>query len=481
MKVNDKFLLKTYIGPFFLTFLVVLFVFIMQFLWKYIDDLVGKGLDILTLGKLFFYSVFTFVPMALPLGVLLSSLITFGNLAERNELTAMKSAGISLYRIIQPILIFVIGITCMAFVFTNNVVPYMSLKFTTLLHDIQAQKPALNIEEGIFYRDIDNYIIRIGKKETDNKTIHDIIIYDHTRNTGYTTMTYAQKGTMEMTEDKNYLLFTLENGFIYDENRNYDPTLKASELPLTRGVFKSQQIRFDLSSFQRQSIGEDFYKDNYEMLNVLQLNTFIDTMSQELSAMDRHRGDELLNRIIYIHRDYNDSLVSSYSITPQDSVRPLTLDEQITKYSYAIQHLRDGTGATEFDLMEYESIASHKWRYEIEWHKKFSLSLACLLLFFVGCPLGAIIRKGGLGIPLTVSVFIFVIYWVLTTTGERMARIGTVSPFLGVWFASIILLLLGIFFIYKASTEAGLSDLSLIKQWFNKLSRFNPLKPTKDV
>lgn len=478
MKVNDKFLLKTYIGPFFLTFLVVLFVFIMQFLWKYIDDLVGKGLDILTLGKLFFYSVFTFVPMALPLGVLLSSLITFGNLAERNELTAMKSAGISLYRIIQPILIFVIAITCVAFVFTNNVVPYMSLKFTTLLHDIQAQKPALNIEEGIFYREIDNYIIRIGEKDKDNKTIHDIIIYDHTRNTGYTTMTYAEKGTMEMTKDKQYLLFTLENGFVYDENRNYDPSLKASEMPLTRGTFKSQQMRFDLSSFQRQSIGEDFYRDNYEMLNVLQLNRYIDTMQQELSAMGACRGNNLLGRIIYINRDYQDSVAATYSTT-QDSVKKLTLAEQINMYATAIQTLRDGTGITEFDLMEYESIANNKWRYEIEWHKKFSLSLACLLLFFVGCPLGAIIRKGGLGIPLTVSVFIFVVYWVVTTTGERMARIGTISPFLGVWFASMILLPLGIFLLYKASTEAGLNDLSVLKKWFNKLSNLNPLRPKK--
>ena len=479
MKVTDKFLLKTYIGPFILTFMVMLFILLMQFLWKYVDDLVGKGLELSVLLKLLFYSAFTFVPLALPLSVLLSSLITFGNLSERNELTALKSAGIPLFRIMRPLTIFAVAVSIIAFVFANNVVPVMSLKFTVLLHDIQAQKPALSIDEGMFYRGIDNYIIRIGKKDKDNSTIYDVLIYDHTRNNGYATLTYGKKGKMELSDNEQTLFFTLEDGFIYDENVQYDAASRATDMPLLRGTFKSQQVKFDLSSFKLQHTSEDFYKDSYEMLNVLQLDRYIDTMRSELFALKSRRGNDLILNMRTLSNLYTDTAKHQYADTLSRQIQ-FTLAQKEKIYNYAVQSSRENTGLMEFNMIDYDSQQKQLWRYEIEWHRKFSLSIACLLLFFIGVPLGAIIRKGGLGIPLTVSILVFVVYWVTSTMGERMSRIGTIPHYFGMWISTLLLLPLGIFLVYKASTEAGLSDLSALKVFFNKLSAKNPLRKLKN-
>ena len=473
MKILDRYLLKTYIAPFILTFLVVLFVFLMQFLWKYVDDLVGKGLEAVIILKLIFYMSFVFMPMSMPLAALLSGLITFGNLAEKNELTAMKSSGVSLHRILFPLSLFALGLSALTFVLANNVMPIANLKTSTLIHDIQAQKLALNIEEGIFYRDIDNYILRVGKKDKDNQTIHDVLIYDHTRNTGLTTLTYAKHGSMVMSENKQYLILTLEDGFLYDENVRYDASVSPSQLPILRGTFQSQQIRFDLSSFQLQQTSEDFYKDSYEMLNVQQLNAFIDTMQTEISTMKAEIGRSSMDYFRYISLYYVDSLsIDSLDIKPDSIV--MSQDDKQKIYSSAIQIAREQSSFLDFKTMDYESKEKQLWRYEIEWHRKYALSLACILLFFVGAPLGGIIRKGGIGVPFAVSILIFVIYWVLSTTGERMTRVGTVPSYFGMWLSTIILTPFAVFLTYKASVEAGLGDITSIKQQISnsKIAKF---------
>ena len=466
MKIVDRYLLKTYSSPFLLTFLVVIFVFLMQFLWKYIDDLVGKGLELSILVKLVFYSLSTFMSMSMPLAILLSGLIAFGNLAEKNELTAMKSAGISLYRILRPLAVFVIGLMALTFVISNNVMPIANLKLYTLLHDIQSQKLALNIDEGIFYRGLDNYIIRIGKKERDNQTIHDILIYDHTQTTGLTTLTYAKHGSMVMSENKHFLILSMEDGFIYDENVRYDASKPPSELPILRGTFKSQQMRIDLSSFQFQQSNDDFYKDSYEMLNVKQLSDYIDTMNTEISDFKAEVGRSMFGNFRYIAMYFSDSL----SLDPENSdTVAMSKDDRQKIYSSAVQLAREHCGFLDFHATDCEMKEKRLWRYEIEWHRKYVLSVACILLFFVGAPLGAIIRKGGLGVPFAVSILIFVIYWVLLTTGERMARVGTVPPYIGMWLSTIVLSPFAVFLVYKASIEAGLTDFANIKQQINSL------------
>jgi len=431
-------------------------------LWKYIDDLVGKGLEITILLKLIFYISFTFMPLSIPLAALLSGLITFGTLGEKNELTAMKSAGVSLYRILLPLSLFALGLSVLTFVLANNVMPVATLKSSTLIHDIQSKKLALNIDEGMFYRDIDNYILRIGKKERDNQTIHDVLIYDHTRTTGLTKLCYAKHGSMMMSENKQYLILTMEDGFVYDERARYDASKPPSELPIMRGTFESQKIRFDLSSFQFQRSDEDFYKDSYDMLSVQQLNTFIDTMRVEVVDLKSEAGNSLFSNFRYISLYYVDSL-------PIESLKPLsdsTMFSQANKqkiYANAIQLAREQSSFFDFKTMEYESKEKQLWRYEIEWHRKYVLAVACILLFFVGAPLGAIIRKGGLGVPFAVSILIFVIYWATGMTGERMARVGTVPSFFGMWLSTIILSPFAIFLIYKASVEAGISDIANLK------------------
>ena len=463
MKAVDKYLLKTYIAPFVLTFMVVLFVFLMQFLWKYIDDLVGKGLEASIILKLIFYTSFTFIPMSMPLAVLLSGLITFGNISEKNELTAMKSAGISLYRILVPLFVLVMGLSGLNFLMANNITPIVSLKARSLLEDIRDQKMALSIDEGVFYRGIDNYIIRIGERENDGQTIHDILIYDHTRANGLTTLTYAKHGSMVMSENQQYLFLSLQDGFVYDENTNYDAARPVDELPLLRGTFESYQLQFDLSSFQIQHTNEDFFKDSYEMLNVNQLSDFIDTFHTEINNVKLDIGVAMLKNFRYISNYYEDTLVHTYSDT-QPKPYTMSEDEKQKMFTYAIQTAREQSSMLDFSTMDYESREKQMWRYEIEWHRKYMLSIACVLLFFIGAPLGAIIRKGGLGVPLAVSILIFVIYWAISSTGERMTRVGTVSAEFGMWLSSIILAPLAVFLVYKASVEAGLSDITSLKQ-----------------
>jgi lipopolysaccharide export system permease protein len=471
MKVIDRYLLKTYIGPFILTFLVVLFVFLMQFLWKYIDDLVGKGLEITIILKLIFFAAFTFIPMSIPLAILLSGLITFGNIAEKNELTAMKSAGVSLYRIIQPLFILAICLSLLNFAMSNNIVPVMTLKFRSLLEDIRDQKLALNIEEGVFYRGIDGYIIRIGDKERDNQTIHDVLIYDHTRTTGLATLTYAKHGSMVMSENKQYLILGLEDGFLYDENIEFDASKPTASLPILRGTFDFYQIRFDLTSFQMQETNEEFFKDSYEMLNVNQLNKFIDTIQTEITTIKTETANSMLKNFRYISLHYNDSIAHLYADSVSKTYE-MTAEEKQKVFAHAIQTAREQSSLLDFNLIDTESKQKRLWRYEIEWHRKYVLSFACILLFFVGVSLGAIIRKGGLGVPLAVAILVFVIYWAISSTGERMTRVGTIPSEWGMWLSTLILLPLAILFLYKASTEAGLSDMSILQQRLHSLKDF---------
>ena len=456
MKVLDKTLFKTYIGPFILTFMVVLFVYLMQFLWKYIDDMVGKGVEWYLILKLIAFMSIAFIPMALPVGVLLSSLITFGNLGEKNELTAMKSAGIPLYRIMQPFFIFAIFLSGVTFAIANNGVPVAMLKAYTLLRDIQSQKPALNIEEGIFYRGFENHIIRIGKKGSDNQTIYDIMLYDHSRNTGYTTLTYAKKGKMVMSSDKRYLVFTLEDGAIYDENIRYEGGIHPSKLSILRGTFKKEQIRLDLSSFKMQHTDEDFYKDSYEMLNVSQLKQQIDTMKITIREERLRNGENLLKNFNLLSICYADSLASD-DTNRLAKAEKWSAAEKTQIYTYALQAVREHTSLLEYNQLDHNSREKTLWRYEIEWHKKYAISAACILLFFIGAPLGSIIKKGGLGFPMGMSIVIFVVYWILSTMGERTVRIGFLTPWVGMWASTFFFLPFGLFLIYKASVEAKMS------------------------
>lgn len=520
IKKLDILILRSYFLPLLGTFFIVLFIQLMQFLWKYIDDLVGKGLEWNIIGQLVFYISATFVPMALPLGILLASLMTFGNLGENYELVAMKSAGISLKRIMWPLIIVSFLMSAFAFFFANNIMPKANLKAMALLHDVRSQKPAVNIKEGVFYNEIDGYVIKVGNKDKDGKTIRNILIYDHTKRSGNANLTIAQWGRMEITPDNRYLIFTLFNGTNYYERTE---TREQSETrPMQRTRFREQYRRIDLSAFAFEKTNEELFKDHHYMLNVRQLAQSLDTLQIEINTRLQEFSRYMVSNFTTI--TYLDSLtltkpsipmhlqdknVKSETLVELVPMRPLRafgalshrepenlevrtpIDESVvTKENFdstnflgnfpiekqrqiiegAINQVQNILSTADMSNMDYITRVRTLRKHEVELHRKFSLSLACLLLFFIGAPLGAIIRKGGLGLPVVVSILFFVFYYVLSITGEKFAKESIWDAWVGMWLSSAIILPLGIFLTYKATSDSPLLD---AESWQKIIKRLN--------
>ena len=308
MKIIDRYLCKNFLGPFVLTFFVALFVLLMQFLWKWVDELVGKGLEVGVLLKLLFYASITLSSMAFPLAVLLASLMTFGNMGERSEIVALKSAGISTRRMMMPLAIMATLIGGLAFEVSNDIIPRASVKLRMLLFDIQEQKPALNITEGVFYTDIDNYAIRVGKKMPDGVTIKDILIYDHSKRQGNISVTSAEEGTMVVTPDKHYLLFTLYNGSTWDESSitrgSYDTKV---HYPLMRTTFSKQYKRFDMSDFSAQNVDASFYENHSTALSISQLNDKIDTAKHYIQTQNMNAAEVFFGCLYFFNQKVKDN------------------------------------------------------------------------------------------------------------------------------------------------------------------------------
>lgn len=532
LKKLDIFIFKLYLGPLVLTFFIALFVLLMQFLWKYIDDFVGKGFELSVIAELMFYASATFVPMALPLAVLLSSLMLFGNLGENYELAAIKSAGISLNRIFRPLIFAVLITVGIAFYFSNNVLPIANLKFRSLLRDVRQQKPAVQIEAGIFYSEIDNYVIRIGEKNSDGVSIKDVMIYDHRQGNGNTNVTIAESGRMEMSSDKRFLVFSLKNGFNYDENIKNQKTSGGNTFPMQRTKFGEMVRRIDLSAFDFKKTDGTIFRNNYEMMNIRQLEYFKDSLTKDLDS-------SLIDYKIYISNDFSflklyDQIHSDSAKTNQekksnqketdslvkDPARDSLLNELKTKgliginnkvkitkeikidtvnqpsitkldtnkkfndslllnfvYGDALRISNEALSAARNASYHSEIVAQNKEakekviaKHNIEWHRKFTLSLACLLFFFIGAPLGAIIRKGGLGMPLVLSIAFFVTYYVFAIVGEKSAKELAMSPFFGMWLSTLIYIPLSVFFTWKATADAPIFDKEFYIKTYNLLT-----------
>ncbi|MFM9027612.1 MAG: LptF/LptG family permease [Bacteroidota bacterium] len=445
MKKLTVLLLRSFVGPFLLTFLIALFVLLMQFLWKYIDDLVGKGLEWYVIAKLMIYVSVTLVPLALPLAILLSSIMTFGNLAEHSELTACKSAGISLQRIMKPLTITAVIIATSAFLFSNFILPIANLKMNALLYDVRQQKPALYITEGVFYNGIDGYSIKVGKKDDDGQTLRNIVIYDHTESRGNTKMVMAQSGKMVMSDDERFLIVTLFNGVSYDEQER---ERRKGNKPLLRTEYKEEQFRFDLSSFRLTRTNEQLFKDNFQMLNLTQLEKASDSLRESI----KEKQIDFSNRI-------NQQVLRSEDSRSDNRLRTVPMLEAMERqrtFNAALFAARSVKGMADDAAQDIEIKQKVLARHQIEWHRKFTLSFACLILFFVGAPLGAIIRKGGLGMPVVVSVLFFVTYHVISISGEKFAREGVLPAMHGMWLSSAILLPIGIFLTLKATSDSAL-------------------------
>ncbi len=448
-------------GPFVITFLIALFVLLMQFLWKYVDDLVGKGLEWHIILRLMIYVTITLVPLALPLAMLLSSIMTFGNLAEHYELVACKSAGMSLQRIMRPLSILTVLICVGAFYFSNNVLPIANLKMNALLYDVRNQKPALYIKEGVFYDGLEGYILRVGKKMPDNKTIYDITIYDHTNARGNRKVLLAESGSMVMSDDERYLIITLNNG------RSYEEEVKKKGIdthPLMRTEFQKEIIRFDLSAFKLTRTNEQLFKDNYQMLNLKQLSTSSDSISRKIT--ESHSNYEKYSRGLLQSKPTATANPSEF--TEQDFILNFEKVKQAPIVQSALFSARNAKSMAEDSKIDLSIKSKTLAKHEIEWHRKFTLSFACLILFFIGAPLGAIIRKGGLGMPVVVSVIFFLVYHVISISAEKMAREGVMLPYKAMWMSSIALLPIGVFLTYKATTDSSIFEVDNYIRFFKK-------------
>ena len=482
MKRLYQYIIKSFLGTFVLTFFIVVFIWVMQFVWLYVDDLVGKGLEFKIIAELLFYTSITAIPMSLPLALLLALLMCFGNLGEHYELVAMKASGISMWRAMRPLLYFSLVLSVLAFFISNSLIPIATLKWRTLLTDVQRQKLAFNIKEGVFYKDIENYVIYVERKGKDGSSIYGVKIYDHTDHNGNTKIISADSGMMTMSPNQRNIIFTLYNGFNYTDitTDNFKETR-----PFERMSFKQEQLKFSLASFDMTRSSEDMYKSYQQMMNIRQLSASLDSLErrqvskQESFAQGFERRWANYKSIKFPEPKkalaVNDSLVADTLATDTCYILRWPLLDQYDEETRAAivgmavgtaQNAKDNVAFNKMDLNSHtENINKHRK----EWHKKFTLSIACIIFFFIGAPLGSIIRKGGLGLPVVISVLFFVVYYIISTIGERMAVFGGLNMFLGVWISSIVLLPVGLFFTFKATTDAALFDGDSWKKFFQKL------------
>lgn len=477
MKKVDLFILRTYIGPLIMTFFIALFILLMQFLWLYVDDLVGKGLDWYILLELIFYASSTFVPMALPLAILLSSLMTFGNLGEHYELVALKSSGISLKRLMRPLVILSVLISISAFIFSDFVLPVANLKFRSLLYDVQHQKLAFKMKEGIFNRDLGEYVLRIGSREDDGESINDVMIYDHSQKYGNTKLTIADSGMMKQTPNGSAVLFTLYSGVNYEEKIDQQDHRKTR--PFQRMEFREEQIRFELDNGLGRT-DENLFKSSYHMMNLEQLSTSKDSLTRDLLKKKENFKKGLQNRLSqYVKLDSarlvrHSKNVDTLSLAYTSNLFLMDFQFREKAIAKALEATRNAKDNIKYQKKDFDHKSEQIRKHSIAYHKKFTLSFACLILFFVGAPLGAIIRKGGLGLPVVMSTLFFVLYHILSMIGERSAVADGLGIFFGMWLASMVFLPLGVFLTYKATSDAPLFDSETYKRILDKMQKFIP-------
>ena len=481
LKKLNIYIIKQYIGTFIFTFFVAIFILLMQFLWTWVDEFIGKGVEFAVMFKLLFYTSVTFVPMALPLAILLSSLMCFGNLGEYYELVAMKASGISTWKVMRPLLYFSLTMSVLGFFFSNNVMPVANLKMQSTLYDVSHKKMTLEIPEGVFYRGIDKYVIKVAKKSKDGNWMYDIMIYDHTDDKGNVKVTVADSGYMAMTPSQREMVFTLYDGYNYSEifeDKDY-----RTRRPFQKMSFKRQLVEFDMSQFDMKHINEDAFKKHQTMMNIKQLNFAIDSLNIAFAERKDSYGKSLTNRFQYLNLDEASFVKADERLEKKqgDNIKQDTIDGFVwpllsnipEKERKAVASIAFNNATNMKENLTVTANDMKRARINIRKHEqvlnqKFTLSMACLLFFFIGAPLGAIIRKGGLGMPVVVSVTFFVIYYVITIIGERVAVNGDMSVFLGAWISSIVLFPIGIFLTFKATTDAALLDAESWKKFFTK-------------
>lgn len=477
-----RFMLRSFLPLFLMTFFICLFIVLMQFLWRYIDDLVGKGLEMHVIGELFFYAALTMVPMALPLAILLASLMTFGNLGERFELTAMKASGISLMKVMRPLIVFIALVAIGAFFFQNYVLPVAQAKMWTLLYSVRQKSPELEIPEGVFYDQIPGYNFYVEEKDRESGTLFDMMIYDVSRGFENARIILADSGHLKLADDKEHLFLQLHSGEQFENLRENSAGGNSQNQPYRRESFKLKEIllKFD-ANFNRMD--ESGMRNQYVGKNISQLRATIDSVTLRVDSIGAGYARDIKERDYMRVPYWRERVVDGNRVKmkqqPVAMEAPLDMDSLFYKErpamvaSYLSQALLKAQRVKQdYEFKSYAMDADRETirRHGIEMQKKFTLSFACLIFFFIGAPLGAIIRKGGLGTPLVISVILFIIYYIIDNTGYKMARDGKLEVWMGMWLSSAILLPLGVFFTYKAMKDSAVFDLDAYKNVVRRLT-----------
>lgn len=445
-----------------------MFIFVLQTIWLYIGELAGKDLDAGIIFKFLLYFSPKLVPLVLPLTILLTSIMVFGSFAENYEFAAMKSSGISLQRAMSGLTVFIILVSLTAFFFANNVIPAAEFKSINLRKNIAQLKPAMAISEGIF-NDIGDYNIKVDKKTGDNdQYLNDVIIHQKSNRGGNFTVIKAEKGELVGSTDSQILSLILKNGNYYDEIQPTDPTKRANK-PFAKSYFKKYTINIDLSNFNNVDLNDENYHNSQNMLKVSELNQSIDSFSTALNNEKKVFGDVMYRRSGATTVNMNYSPKDTTVAFKNSALEFYEPSEQLQIVNLALGTINAGISNISVKEQEFKGSAKQLNKFEIALHEKYALSIACIVLFFVGAPLGAIIRKGGMGLPIVVAILIFLTYHFIGIFAKNSAEDGSMSPFLATWISTFIMLPLGIFFTYRATTDQGLLAFGNLIRPFSKL------------
>lgn len=470
MKKLDIFILKSFIGPFFAILFVVIFILMMQFLWLYIDELVGKGLSFKVILEFLGWGCATLMPLSLPLATLLSSMMTLGTLGENNELLAIKAAGISLSRVLAPLVITSFIISVGTFFATNDLVPIAYNKIYTLRDDIGKTKEEIKIPTGTFYDGIEGYTLRVASRNEETGMMHDVMVYGHKDRRGNTSLTLADSAVMNMSKDKSYLTFILYNGANYEETNTRK--FRDTTLQLQKSEFSSQQLVIPLENYAFQKSDEDRFGDQVKSMNLKQLTHGKDSIGNIRAEAKADHLDRLMKSgILSYSRQLDTSIHSSISVPfkYEGAGEWESLDKEIKGCEKAISHTNEFISQlTTFSRETYYYTYTLR-RIDVEQLKKFAVAIACFIFFFIGAPLGALIRKGGLGTPAIISVLFFVFYWVIDISGTKLANDGAISAAGGVFISSYVLFPIGIFLTWKAINDSSIFSTDSMKTWFKKV------------
>lgn len=475
LKTADKFILQSYLGPMFATFFIVTFILLMNVLWRYIDELVGKGLPFTAIIEMLFFSTSTMLPMGLPLCTLLAAIMTMGSLGENNELLALKAAGVSLPRIMTPIIIVAVLVSIGSFFIINNYVPYSAKKMSSLIYDIRQQRQEISFQDGVFFNGIPDISIRVNKQDPKTKKLTGVLIYD-TRDPNISKTIVADSGYIELVDDNQFMNIKLFHGQNYEDNRSYS---WYTEPELRHHKFEIQDMSLELEGFNFERSENNMFSSSSETMNIDELQKNIDTLSWASESSIQAYNKEILKRYLFLsdtsavfHRDSMASIKRHKIMLTNEMVDTLSVESKARLYDDVAQKLAN---------MKFYAKSGHGtiaetiiplYRSKADWHKKLSLPVSVFIFFLIGAPLGAIIRRGGLGMPIVIAVLFFIFYYILFISGDKMVKDGSWSPIFGMWLSSIVLFPIAVFLTYKATTDSQLMNTELYYNFFMKIKAY---------